>query len=202
MVKVKIYMEGGGDSSAQAGPLRDAARKWIERALPEARKKVQVVACGGRRKAYENFCTALEESNEAFCILLVDSEKDVDPKATRWKHVERRDGDGWKQPDGSNDDQLHFMSQVMETWLVADPEALATWFKGDFIARHLPGHPNLEKVSKDDIYSKLKAATRLSARGEYGKGQDFAVLGHVDPAKVLARCPHAALFVNTLRERV
>lgn len=201
MVKVVVYMEGGGDTKAQAGPLRDAARAWIEAAVPTAKKKVRVVACGGRQDAYEAFCIGLDANEDAFCMLLVDAEELV-TAPSRWAHVKQRTGDGWDRPDGTSEDNLHFMAVVMETWLVADPDALSAWFKAGFNPKHLPGHKNLEQVVKADVYRGLDAATRPSQRGPYGKGKDFALLGRVTPARVLDRCPLAGQFVNVLAQKV
>jgi len=61
----------------------------------------RIVACGGRRNAYESFCLALSNGEVAF--LLVDSEAPVRPEHQQgdpetgwqpWSHLLARDGDG------------------------------------------------------------------------------------------------------------
>lgn len=197
MVEVRVYVEGGGDTVAQAAPLRKALQTWIDRALGDRRPRVRVIACGPRRRAFERFREDLEQRPEAFCLLLVDSEEQVRANS-RWEHVRGREGDRWSRPEKATEAHLHFMAQVMETWLLADRTALRGYFGAGFVERHLPGHPDLEILTKQDIYRRLGDATRPSTRGEYVKGRDLALLGVVDPAEVRRRCRHAQQFVEAV----
>lgn len=199
MVEVRIYVEGGGDSVAQAAPLRRALSDWIARALGPEAMHPKIIACGSRRKAYEHFCEGRRQRPGALCLLLVDSEAPVSG-ASRWAHVRQRPGDAWDQPGGVTDEVLHFMVQVMETWLLADSEALGIYFGEGFAPRQLPGHPDLEGLSKDEVYRRLQDATRASRRGSYQKGRDLHLLGLIDPSKVQRRCRHAATFVVELQK--
>jgi len=199
MVEVRIYVEGGGDSVAQAAPLRKALSDWIARALGPEAMRPKIIACGSRRRAYEHFCDGRRQWPGALCLLLVDSEAPVSDTG-RWSHVRQRAGDAWKQPDGATDDELHFMAQVMETWLLADPSALMGYFGDGFSASQLPGHPDLENLAKEDVYRRLREATRSSHRGPYEKGRDLHLLGLVDPVLVQRRCRHAGAFVQKLQK--
>lgn len=201
MVEVRLYVEGGGDTRAQGAPLREALRRWIERSGLPIPRRLQIITCGSRREAYERFCGALADHPRARCLLLVDSEGPVGG-SSRWQHVRERPEDAWTRPADCDERQLHFMAQVMETWLLADPEALERYFQEGFATRGLPGHPNLEVLSKDDVYRRLKEATRGSRRGEYRKGRDLGLLGLIDPNRVQARCPHAGIFLRCLADSV
>jgi hypothetical protein len=196
VVAVRVYVEGGGDTKAQRGPLRIALKQWLEEAIPGA-PAITVVACGGRSSAFEDFAEAVKDHPDAFCILLVDSEAPV-ATADRWRHVKDRQGDGWAPPRGVGEDNLHFMAQTMETWLCADPDALAEFFGPGFARSKLPQRKDLEDEPKADVAAKLAAASAPSHRGPYHKGRDLALLGRVSPTRVQDRCPHAKSFVGAV----
>jgi hypothetical protein len=200
MVALHVYVEGGGDTVAQRKPLRVALGQWIEAAVPEARGRVRVHPGGGRQETYQRFCTAIADS-DGFCLLLVDSEEAV-TAATRWQHVANREGDCWTCPLGVGEDNLHFMAQTMETWLCADPSALAMYFGQGFNTGKLPKRLDIEGESKPDVNSKLAAASRTSRRGPYDKGKHLDALARISPILVLARCPHAVQFVAAVRAHV
>lgn len=191
-------MEGGGDTRAQAAPLRKAVHLWLARVLPEGKdRNVRVIACGPRRKAFEMFRDDLAKFPSSLCLLLVDSEEPI-RTASGWEHVRTRDGDSWERPSAAPEEQIHFMAVVMETWLLADGEALRGYFGEGFNDKHLPGHPDLESLDKAEVYRRLESATRGSRRGCYNKGRDLELLGRVDSRRVLARCPHASRLVDVI----
>jgi Domain of unknown function (DUF4276) len=195
VVTVRVFVEGGGDTVDQRAQLRRSLGQWIERALPGARGRLTVHPCGSRAEAFEKFSRAVGAGP---CLLLVDSEEAIVP-GPRWSHVHTRTDDGWARPDGASEEHLHFMAQTMETWLCADGPGLATYYRSGFDITKLPARPNLEEESKQDVYSKLQAATRRSQRGSYHKGRHVEVLRSVSPDLVMARCPHARLFIDTVR---
>lgn len=101
MVGLKLYVEGGGDSKT----LRTACRRGFAEFLRKAGfvgRMPRIVACGGRRHAYDDFCTAIRNGESA--MLLVDSETpvavnhnpDEEGKGGQpWAHLEARQGDQW-----------------------------------------------------------------------------------------------------------
>lgn len=70
---MKLYVEGGGDTAV----LRTACREGFTNFITKAgiQRRPRVVACGGRRDAYESFCTAIAQGEAA--MLLVDGEAAV-----------------------------------------------------------------------------------------------------------------------------
>lgn len=120
---VRVFVEGGGSSRDEQASIRRGFSTLFARALG-ARAKPAVVACGGRGQAFRDWRIAFTTHPEDHCLLLVDSEGSVGANVGPWAHVLVRPGDHWERPAAATDDQLHFMVQTMEAWLLADPEAL------------------------------------------------------------------------------
>lgn len=111
-MSIKLYVEGGGDSKALRTACRKGFRKFIEKAGLRGRMP-RIVACGGRRNAFESFAIAQGAQGD-YPFLLVDAEAPV-AAAGPWQHLFSRDG--WICPRGATDQQCHLMVQVMESWL-------------------------------------------------------------------------------------
>ena len=200
-MKVKIYVEGGGDHNEALRTRCRAGFADFFRKAGLVSRMPAVVACGSRNDAYDSFCTAAANAGpNQFPVLLVDSEAAVSDEKP-WKHLKNRDN--WDRPDDADDDQAHLMVQCMESWFLADREHLARFFGQGFNEKSLPGSQNVEEISKDALFSGLKMATRGSeTKGEYGKGQhSFTILGGLDPAKVTAASKHAVMLLDTLNDK-
>lgn len=204
---VKLYVEGGGDTAV----LRTACREGFTNFITKAgiQRRPRVVACGGRRDAYESFCTAIAQGEAA--MLLVDSEAAVAAQNQSgpaeqwlpWAHLLQRDN--WAKPVGASDTDCHLMVQVMESWFIADRATLQAFFDPGFNAGALPAAANaLEGVAKATVYGALQQATRNAKnKAPYGKGEhSFKLLARIDPAKVTAASPWARRFVQALEEKM
>ena len=196
-MSLKLIVEGGGDRKSKSlnRECRQAFASFLEKA-GLAGKLPSIEAAGGREQAYDAFKTA-HARNSRTAVLLVDAEAPVtipDP----WTHLKTRDG--WTRPAAATNDQCHLMVQVMESWFLADREALASFYQQRFRPHALPGTPRrVEQISKKDVEDGLERATRATTRGRYHKGQhSFEILASLDPAKVTAASPHARRFVQTL----
>jgi hypothetical protein len=155
MVSVRIYIEGGGDSKDLQSRCREGFRKLIERTGFEGRMPSTVV-CGGRNNAYDMFKIALRSADvNEFPMLLVDSEEPV--TTAPWDHLKSRDG--WDRPAGAEDDQAQMMVTCMETWIMADHEALRKVFGAHLREGALLPQIDLEKRSRQDLLDALKNAT-------------------------------------------
>ena len=91
------------------------------------------------------------------------------------------------------------MVQVMETWLLADLDALRRYFGAEFRENAINRWPVLEHVPKATV---LKAPERATAacRKSYAKGRvSFELLARVDPDRVEAACRHARALLDRLR---
>ncbi len=199
-MKVKIYVEGGGDGRDLRTRCRMGFGSFFEKANLAGRMP-RVIACGGRKTAFDKFRTAFgARKAEEFIVLLVDSEDPVADGAGPWQHLAGRDG--WDRPREATDEHAHLMVQCMEAWFLADTDGLAEYFGRDFNRNALPGRREIEEVAKDDALEGLRNATRRCTKGEYGKGRhSFDILEQTDPAKVFDASPHAKRLIDTLREK-
>lgn len=200
MVKVHLYVEGGGDSKS----LRTACRRGFSEFLAKAGLQghmPRIVACGGRKQAYGDFCIALRRSQHV-AMLLVDSE-DAVTVSSPWAHLLQRPADAWPTPPDATDDQCHMMVQCMETWLLADRNVLKTFFGQGYDANALPPESNpIETLPKGAVYQAFAKATKdCKTKKAYGKGEhSFLLLALIDPAKVAAASPWANRFVAALKK--
>lgn len=209
MVKVRLYIEGGGRADAPAGakseaPMLDrnaeAFRRGWQRffskaGIPEG--MLDIVVGGGRNEAFGLFSRRLAENSSHETekpALLVDSEGPVAPGSTVWQHLTARDQ--WVQPPAADDDSAYLMVQFMETWFLADREALRRFFDQAFNENALQDWPNLEAVDRDIALASLRQATG----GRYRKGKvSFQLLSEISPDRVAAACPHAKQLLDALR---
>ena len=202
-MRVKIYVEGGGDASALKRECRRGFSEFFRKAGLEGRMP-QVVACGSRDNAFDDFRTAVRRAaGDQFTLLLVDSEEGVAMSDSPWDHVSKRDR--WTRPARAGAESLCLMVQCMEAWFVADKDSLKAYYGQGFDLRRLPRRPEVEKIPKADLYAALDRATRNCTKGKYrrAKGRhSFSILATVDPSKVAAASPHASRLLQTLREAV
>lgn len=197
MVSMRIYVEGGGDSKS----LRIECRRGFSELLKKAGlagRMPGIVACGRRNKAYKDFCTALQLASSSDCpMLLVDAEGPVSDLLNPWGHL--LDNDNWNKPADAESDQCFLMTQLMESWFLADREALADYYGGGFRSSSLPGNPQIEEISKDSVIRGLECATRNTRKGTYNKGlHSFHILARIDPARVRHVSPCAERLFNML----
>lgn len=178
-MKAKIYLEGGGDSRELRIRCREGFRRLLESAGFKG-KMPQLIACGSRDSTYADFKTAHANSNMGYIAMLVDSEEPVkDPEKT-WDHL--RAQDGWAQPDGSNDEQVFFMTTCMETWITSDTDTLRKHYGSCLYKSALPSHHNIEQRDRHDIQERLKEATCNCANAYQKNARSFEILGKINPA--------------------
>jgi hypothetical protein len=198
--EIRIYVEGGGDKDSKArlriafgrffGPLHDAAR--------EKRIGWSVIACGSRSATLVNFRIALGKHPDALALLLVDSEGPLKGSVSR--HLAETEGTA-RGIMGVAEGKIHLMVEAMEAWIVADPPALSRYYGQGFQASALPRHKNIEKVSKQDLFAALNAATRGTQKGRYHKTHHAPeLIERLTPLTVRKRAPHCERLFTTLEE--
>jgi hypothetical protein len=195
VTEIRIYAEGGGNDNPSRRTFRTGLNQFLQPICQLARAeriRWQVIPCGSRGVAFRDFKTALRTHPDALNVLLVDSEDVV--ILSPWHHLERRDG--WKTS-SLLDEQCHLMVHCMESWLIADPSALAEFYGQGFRPNALPRTADVETVAKERIAAALEHATKDTQKGRYHKirhGPDL--LGRLDSARVRQRAKHCdRLFV-------
>jgi len=154
----------------------------------------------GRDKTFGAYEKALDTRKEdELPLLLVDSEDLVTDGISEWQHLKMRDD--WNKPSGAGDQDAFLMVCCMETWFLADREALKRFFHGCWRDSALPQWPDLEKVPKADVFAKLALATAACGRKSYAKGKrSFEMLKVINPALVEKECPGAKRLMDRLRK--
>ncbi|WP_423925141.1 DUF4276 family protein [Candidatus Palauibacter sp.] len=197
MTGIAIYMEGGGDHSGSRAALRRGMDTFLRSLKQAARRKElrwKLVPCGSRDAAFRGFKNAVTAEPEAVNMLLVDAEGPVTKKPR--EHLRARDP--WDLS-GASDSRLHLMVQTMETWIVADPERLATFYGQGFRTRKLPRQTDLEKEPKERVAVGLREATAGTTKGVYHKIRHASdLLAAIDPATVRDRCRHCKRLFDEL----
>jgi len=198
MVKIKIYIEGGGEGKDLDKRFREAWTKFFKAA--ELPRMPGTVRGKGRGNTYDLFRTAIKaKQKDVLPLLLLDSEDPVKEGHTVWQHLKVRDD--MDRPAGAQDNQAYLMVQVMETWFLADQENLQAFFGPKFKSIKILEWPNLEDVKKVRIFECLDEATQ-DCNKKYEKGKiSFKVLETTNPKKVENACPHAKALLDFLRRQ-
>jgi len=193
-----IYFEGGGDKEATQSKCREGLSRYCAK-LKKPSSRLRIVAGGSREQTFDKFKRASRINRDGeIAVLLVDAEGPVTAGSPA-EHL--HNGDRWEiaVPQQKN---VFLLVQTMESWFLADREALAMFYDGGFLLKSLPGNAtNTEVIRKQDIEAALKRATRNTTKGEYHKiNHGTSLLALIDPAKVEKSSPHAASFHQFLRE--
>jgi Domain of unknown function (DUF4276) len=196
-VSVRIYIEGGGDQRAASAELRRGFAEFFRKVVPEKRQP-KPIAGGSRHSTFDQFRIALARHKGDVVLLLVDAEGPVAEAATPWAHLKLHDG--WDPPEGATDDQAHLMVQCMETWFLADKDALVSYYGQGFLTNALPRRHDIETIAKAEVFRVLERATKNTrTKGSYNKvAHAGSLLASVNPAKVCLASRHAWLLCAVL----
>ena len=158
-----------------------------------------LVPCGAN--GVDKFMDGLKEHPNAVNILLIDSEGSYTPGLLR----EVRQHDHWDAGAGAQvtDAQINFMVQLMESWFLADRQALRAYYGQSFLENRLPGNQLVEQVPKDDVLNGLAITTASSSKGKYHKTRHAPdLLARIDPSKVRDAAPNCARLFDYLQNLV
>ena len=199
---ITIFMEGGGSGALGRAAIRQGMGGFLASTRSAAQKKGitwNLVPCGSRGNTLRRFRKSLDQARDSMAnVLLVDAETDVTATDPR---IHLQNQDGWDLA-GVPADSIQLMVQIMETWIVADPKALARYYGQGFIQAKLPKRANLEEEPKKRVLDALKEATKRTAKRDYNKIEHAGkLLGRIDPERVQARCRHCKRLFEAL-ERI
>ena len=112
----------------------------------------KLISCGGRGAVFDDFMIAQANASDGeYIAMLIDSEEPLANIDQTWAHLIKRDG--WKQAPRADDDQVLLMTTCMETWIVADRQALRDHYGPTLQEANLPDQNNLESRARDAIYN-------------------------------------------------
>lgn len=209
MVKeIQIYIEGGakGQDRASSVELRKGFSTFFAELVEKAREnniRFKLIICGSTEITCKIFSQASEKSSNGFLALLVDSDfpvsEDETPKSFLQKQEKLKKCDLRKV----NENQCHLMVQVMESWFLADVEALKKHFGQDFKEHKLRKNKKVEEIAKDDVLNSLKESTKDRKKGSYHKIQDGAkLLEIINSNRVREVAPNCERLFQTILENI
>ena len=177
------FLEGGGNTAQLRSRCREAFTKLFRKCRFD--KMPRVYAVGSRGSAFDRFKTAHNGAGSTdYVAMLIDSEDRVADIEQPWDHLRRRDR--WSRHAGATDDQVLLMVTSMETWIVADRDALRERFGSSLNENRLPPLDDLESRGRDDAFNALKRATGNG----YEKGRvSFELVGRLDPSTLQQHLP-------------
>ncbi len=191
---VWVYLEGHKS-------LRPGFSALFNRALAERRDssvRIRPVPSGANTIKY--FMNALRTKPDALKLLLIDCEG---PAASCSLDSLRARSD-WAPPRGTgvDDSQVFWMVEIMESWFIADKDALGAYYGAKFEAAKLPQNPSVEEVLKRDVLSGLKTASQRTQKGPYHKTKHAPeLLTRVNPFQIEQAAPAAKRLFDELRSR-
>jgi hypothetical protein len=199
--EIRIYVEGGGQDKLTWRKIREGLSNFLDPLRQLARsRRVQwsIIPCGSRNDTFEELKIGMRAQPEAFHVLLVDSEGPVSrPRLEHLRHQDRWDVSLLAE------DQCHLMVQTIEAWLIADPEALASYYGQGFRRNALPKNPDVEAIPKDQLAKKLEQATAKTQKRSYHKIHHCAdLLGLLSRDRVRQRARHCDLLFRTLEAKI
>lgn len=193
--EIRIYFEG--DERLRPG-FAGFLKSIIDTAR-EHRINFHLVSCGAR--AIKDFMIALATHPDAVNFLLMDAEGPDDGKLL----INAKSHSAWNPPNGmdTSDSQVHFMTQVMESWFLADKEALVRFFGDNFRIKRLPANPQVEEIDKRDVLNGLKEATQVTQKGSYHKTRHAPeLLRNISPRLVRGAAPNCRRLFVVLEEKL
>lgn len=140
MSRIRIYFEGDPK-------LKKSLQAFVHKAVPGTRGKLRLVSGGGRDQAIDDFLAAVKlHHHDSFVMLLIDSEAEDDGRL--FQQLQQKTN--WRVPSGAsiNDRQVCWMVQCMEAWLVADRDALRSYYGAELSESSLPSNPRVDACSK------------------------------------------------------
>lgn len=198
---VKIFIEGGGVGGATMKTFRSKCQMFFDKMLV-GRDKLKITPGGGRSQTLALFLASLKSLGKSdYSILLVDAEGPLAPDADKWDHILATITSNAKKPKDLETEDLHFMVQIMESWFLADPHELSSYYGSAFRAEKLPKPINgldIETHLKDVVLKKLSAAVKPCQTDGYAKSDGWDLIALIDPAEV-CKVSH---FARELRKRL
>ncbi|MGA3025137.1 MAG: DUF4276 family protein [Bryobacteraceae bacterium] len=171
-----VYFEG--DRALREG-LREFLKELYEAASASSAMTRLIPARG---TPVDRFKIALQQNPNALNILLLDSEGPAGGKVYKERLEEIPE-----EARGC----VFWMVQIMESWFLADPDALARFYKQGFGRNLFKQWNDVEAVPKADVETILHDATQQTKSGRYHKTAHAPrLLKLIDPDRVRQKSAH------------
>lgn len=201
--ELRLYIEGG-DSSESKALLRAGFSVFLQEvaiACADARIAWNPVCAKCDGETFKLFRHSIRTRPGGWSAVLLDSDCCPEPGTADVLEFLRKEK-RW-DVSGLEASQCHLMVVKMETWFLADPEAMEKHFGRGFETGALPRSANLEMLPGKAIDEAISRAVRGTKREKYRKIQDAAkLLQLISPQLVRQRSKSCDRLFNTLLEAV
>lgn len=203
-MEIRIYVEGDTQKTGKNSSisLREGFHHFLTELIERARErkiKFRIVTCGSKFLTFKDFLSGVKVHKNSFVSFLIDSDEAISDAESVKAFLERQNS-SWHLI-SVRDEQCHVMVQVMESWFLADRDALSEYYGQGFRIAVIPQNPRTEEIPKTDIIRGLENATRNTSKGVYHKTRHGSeLLSRIDPQKVRQASPHCNRLFDTISE--
>jgi hypothetical protein len=205
-MEIKLYVEGGGKGSHKRATIKlqqgfDSFFRELKDAAQNKKISFKIIPAGNTQNTYDDFIFSVENSPQSFNLMLVDSDDAVTENETARQFLQSK-YKKWKLRK-VEDEQCHLMVQIMESWFIADVDALKIFYGKEFKESAIPKNKNVEAIEKEIIEKSLKTATVKTQKGEYHKIEHGTkILELINPQKIREAAPHCRKLFEAISEKI
>lgn len=204
-MEIKLYVEGGKGSHKRATiKLQqgfDAFFRDLKSAAREKRISFKIIPAGNTQSTYEDFIFSVKNAPQSFNLLLVDSDGAVAEVETARAFLQNK-YKKWNLQTVT-DEQCHLMTQIMESWFLADVDALKLFYGKEFKESAIPKNRNVEEIAKETVEKCLETATAKTQKAEYHKIEHGTkLLELINSSKVRDAAPHCDKLFESIEKKI
>ncbi len=186
MTSIRLYFEG----DPRLKPGFSQFLKEVHQLGRQNRCELKLVATGGT--PVQDYMAGRRSNPEAWNVLLLDSEG---PLTLDLPHKK-----GLREVDKGS---VFWMAQLMESWLLADIQALKGYYGRNFNSEAIPKNPDVEGIPKKQVLDALKKATKHTQKGEYHKTAHAPeILASAKPSLVREGAKECARMFSSLLQGI
>ena len=188
-MQINVYFEGN------AG-LKVGFERLFAELRPTVRETGSDIKFIAARDGPRDYRTALRTNRSAWNILLKDSEGPIPAQLTT---LCKKLG-----IDPAHAKHVFWMVELMESWFLADPKAVAAYYGAKGFALKALGNPDdVETISKSTVLRRLKQAAAKCLKGPYDKvAHAPALLVGLDPILVQKHAPHCKKLFDAVKAKL